>query len=114
MPTVLDVLQFLVMCAAGALIWSLRQAFAGGRFLSRFEDVEKRLGQIDKRLDQAGEHMSDLTTKIQALPNQLRDEFVTRREATLIAAESERDRANLHRDVDQLWQAVERRRLRSE
>ncbi len=59
-------------------------SFAIGKWVQRREgstDVPLyRITQLEKRMDQAGEKMSDLANVVQAMPNVIRDEFVTRRE----------------------------------
>ncbi len=105
----LDVAQFVVMSLAGAMLWSLRQAFASGRFLARFEDYERQLRGMESRIDKASAHMSELAGVVQGLPDRLRHEFFLRREADLIHAESQRDREALRRDVEAIRVHLERR-----
>jgi hypothetical protein len=59
-------------------------SFVVGKWVQRREgsaDVPLwRITQLERRMDQAGDKMSDLANAIQGMPERLRDEFVTRRE----------------------------------
>lgn len=59
-------------------------SFIVGKWVQRREgsaDVPiYRLSQLEKRMDDAGEKMSDLANIVQVMPDRLRAEFVTRRE----------------------------------
>ena len=49
---------------------------------------EYRITQMEKRMDQAGQKISDLTDVVQALPDRLRAEFMTRAECELLSRHS--------------------------
>jgi hypothetical protein len=59
-------------------------SFVVGKWVQRREgsaDVPLyRLTQLEQRMNQAGDKMSDLANEVQAMPERLRNEFVTRRE----------------------------------
>lgn len=112
----LDLAKFAVATAAAVLLWSLRQGFAGGSLMNRFERLEKDVTDLRtetrQRFDRAGEEMSNLATDVQGMPDRIRGELLTelRREAALLRADSARDRDELHRQIQHLWEVVERRR----
>lgn len=68
-----------------SLSWSgWMVSFIVGKWVQRREgstDVPiYRLALLEKRMDQAGDKMSDLANVVQAMPDKIREEFVTRRE----------------------------------
>lgn len=74
-----------MLTAALGVTWGgLGLSFAIGKWArSRETDGEiplYRITQLEHRMDQAGEKMSDFTNMIQAMPDKLRLEFVTRLE----------------------------------
>lgn len=68
------------LLAAVSLSWST--------WLTSFAIGKYRIGQLERRMDQAGEKMSDLANDVQTMPDKMRAEFVSRKE----------------------WEATERRR----
>lgn len=50
-----------------------------------------RLGVLERRMDQAGQKISDLADEVQTLPERMRTEFVTRYECKLL---EERERGS--------------------
>lgn len=57
-----------------AVFWA---SFLLGKLYSRMDRVEDRCVELDKRMDKAGEKMSDLANEVQTMP----DKFLTRRDA---------------------------------
>ena len=59
-------------------------SFVVGKWVQRREGSTEiplyRITQLEARMDHAGEKMSDLANAVQAMPERLRLEFVTRRE----------------------------------
>lgn len=60
------------LLAAVSLSWST--------WLASFSIMHFRQNQLEKRMDSAGEKMSDMAGHVQAFPERMRDEFLTRRE----------------------------------
>ena len=100
--------QTVVMAIAAVVIWIAYRAFAVGQWVQAV-DHTKELTAIAARLDRAGEEMSDLTTKIQRLPEELRMTFVTKELFTEFRVSTERDRTWLFGEVEKLWSASRRR-----
>ena len=78
-----------MLIAALGVTWSgFGLSFAIGKWVRGREvatDMPSyRIGQLEKRMDQAGEKMSDLAGDIQGLPDRLRLEFITRHECELM------------------------------
>ncbi len=73
-------------------------SFAIGKWVQRREGSTEvplyRLAQLERRMDQAGDKMSDLANSIQGMPAIMRDEFVTRREWDAIEKRSNRNAAD--------------------
>ena len=74
-----------MLIAALGVTWSgFGLSFMVGKWVRRQEHSSEmpayRIGQLERRMDQAGEKMSDLAGDIQGLPDRMRAEFVTRRE----------------------------------
>lgn len=110
------------------IIWSVRHAFTFGlstqKFLDAHEqyrkDTNKRLDAIDAELDslkdvnkqlealaermgRAGRAMSDMASKVQGLPAELRREFMGKE---LFAAHERENQGNfehVQRQLDQMW-----------
>lgn len=49
-----------------------------GRLLTRMERVESKTDDLDKRMDRAGEKMSDLADAVQTMPDRVRRELLVR------------------------------------
>ena len=43
-----------------------------------------RITQLEQRMDRAGQKWSDLANDVQAMPDRLREEFISRRECELL------------------------------
>ena len=90
-----------------ATAWCSKAGAKGQRALvDQPEQIAYRLLCVEKRLDQSGEHISDLATAVQGLPERLRSVFVTKEVFELYGSESRDDRAGLRRDVSDLRLAV--------
>lgn len=59
-----------------AVFWG---SFLLGKLYARMERMETRMGDVEHRMDKAGERMSDLANEVQAFP----DKFLLRRDAHL-------------------------------
>jgi hypothetical protein len=59
-------------------------SFAFGKWVQRREGSAEiplhRITELERRMDRAGEKMSDLANDVQGMPERLRDQFVTRYE----------------------------------
>lgn len=96
----LGLAQFVTMCVAGFLLWTVRSAFKSGKWAN---DLESRVINLEKRMDKAGGEMSNLATAVQGLIERARTIFVTQREFDDFSHECRQDRRSL-------WQALGRRR----
>jgi hypothetical protein len=79
----LELAKFLVMAAAGLLLWTHRHAFLGGELIGRLKTTEHEIVALRRRMDTAGEEMSNLANEVQALPDRWRAECIPRREFAL-------------------------------
>ena len=112
-----SIAKSVAMGVAFWVLWSIRGAFLAGWNVQRFISDEKaaravqdkRIDEIEKRLDRGGKLTSDLASDVQGLPEAMRAEFLTRRESDLIIVESRADRARLSNEIDNLWKVVNRR-----
>lgn len=100
-----QVAQFAAMIAAGALLWSVRQAFRGGQimtqFMARIEALERSYETLDDRL-------SALARTVEAQPEYFRGIFASTERINDLMRESREDRAHLWDEL----RAVSRRRGR--
>ena len=71
----LQIAEILVMGVAALLVFSMRSGISGGQWVARIVKCENRL-------DSGGQKISDLSDLVQALPDRLRLEFVTKELAT--------------------------------
>ena len=92
--------QFLVMTAAAGLLWSVRHAFKGGQWATALAD---RVTAVEQALQHAREKQSEMesltTTKIGSLELDLRE---LQTESRLRAAEWDRDRLRVDREIEDL------------
>lgn len=95
----LTVLQLLATLLSGGLLLSLRS----GRYLQAKEDD---LTEVKRRLDKAGQEMSDLANEVQKLPDRFRGEFVPRELYVASEIASREDRMWLRRQVETLWEQL--------
>ena len=99
--------QFVVMALVGLIVWSTGRAFKAGQWtqtLDRADDIKR----LEARMDRAGQQFSDLATKVQAIPDQMRQMFVGQEIYRAMHEEHVRESVALHAEIDKLW--AERRR----
>lgn len=70
--------QTVVMGLAAAGVALLYRGFKTGKWVQDQESRGKELELVHRRLDRAGEKMSKIATDVQRLPDDLRDEFITK------------------------------------
>lgn len=70
--------QTVVMFLAATGVALLYRGFQTGKWVQNVESQQDKLDAIHRRLDKAGEKMSDLSNEIQKLPTTMRDEFLSR------------------------------------
>jgi hypothetical protein len=69
-----SILQFAVMAGAGVLLWSLRQAFRAGSYST---NLDYEVQHLKRRMNQAGDKMSEFATYIQGATERYRQIFAT-------------------------------------
>ena len=76
---VFTIVQTVVMMLAAAGVALLHNGFRSGKWARAVgEERDKELDQIHRRLDRAGEKVSDLATTVQSLPDRIVRECITR------------------------------------
>ena len=72
------IVQTAVMGLAAAGVAILYRGFQTGKWVQDQESRKQEIELIHRRLDKAGEKMSKVATDIQKLPDELREEFITK------------------------------------
>ena len=85
----------MALCTLGA--WSIMRAFRSGQWAV---GLENRLTAVEKRMDKAGEKISDLATFVQGVPELMRKEFLLKERADELLIDSREDRRKL-------WEAIQ-------
>ena len=78
-------------------------------FGRRWQDrVIWRIDALERRMEEAGEKMSDVATKLQALPEELRKQFLSLEMSQEYAKNCSTDRAALHDEIKRLQDDLKR------
>lgn len=96
-----QIAQVVIMAVVGLLVFTAMRAFKAGQWTQTI-DHSADLAKLEARLDHAGRRMSDLSATIQALPDVLRQIFVSRELFDARLEESLRDRHALRDEIDKL------------
>ena len=96
------------LAAAGVAL--LYRGFQTGKWVQDQESRKNDVDSIHRRLDRAGEKMSEIATEMQTLPDTLRKEFVSKEVFEIHqAVYRERHaeiRAEFHKEDTLLWDAI--------
>jgi hypothetical protein len=101
--------QAIVMALVGLLVFSIRGSFKAGQW-TESKDYSKDIAAINGRLDQAGRQMSDIASEVQAWPERMREDFMTRREIETHLTYSQQQRSQQAQDIERIWQELNLRR----
>ena len=100
--------QGILMAIVTVVVWVAYRAFRAGQW-SQTVDHTKEIRALEDRMQRAGTEMSNLSTKVQRMPEDMRVIFVPREVFAMFAAQSESDRKWLYSEVEKLWTAGRRR-----
>ena len=101
------VVQAVVMAAIAVLIWTEQKSFRAGQIVNGL-DYGPEIKALTERLDRVGTRLSDLGSKVQMLPEELRRDFVSREVYDREVASLDRDVGRLQAETDKLWVEVRR------
>lgn len=104
------VVQTVATLFLSVVLGAMFRGFSTGRWVqTRVDDVEKlgtRITSLEKRMDQAGEKLSDFETQVQALPETLRVMFVPRELFMQGNMQNNDNYTSVRREIERLWDAV--------
>lgn len=72
------IVQTVVMGLAAAGVALLYRGFQTGKWVQDQESRKQEIEQIHRRLDRAGEKMSEIATDVQKFPDNMREEFLSK------------------------------------
>lgn len=88
-----------VTALAGAGMALLYRGFRTGKWVQNVDNHQEKIDALNRRLDKAGQEMSDLTDLVQKLPDQFRIEFVSKEVFTIHQTIAKEQR-------DAIWDAI--------